>query len=617
MIGFDDNWVVRPNIHRANYTNLDPGKYQFEVMASDQTQRWNSKAKVMNIEILSPWWQTPYAYTSYVLILVVLLFLTRKSIINKERFRARIAQDRLEAKRLHELDLMKIKFFTNISHEFRTPLTLILTPIERFLKTTSDPQNQKHYQMIHRNAKRLLTLVNQLLDFRKMEANQHRLSLATGDLIDFIKSITESFSDLSNDRRVRLHFHSNMNEFLTLFDRDKMEKILFNLLSNAFKFTHSGGKIDVSVRDVAYREELHTIRISVEDTGIGIPQERLNDVFNRFFQLDNDSSLHLNHGSGIGLSITKEFVEMHEGTIWVESEVDKGSSFIFELPMKKLTEYLDTEDVVDHLEEDDSPVIHQEDKATIMLTDDNADFRFYLKDNLKEVYNIYEAPNGKEAWRKILQKLPDLVVTDIMMPEVNGIDLCKKIKNDPRTAHIPVILLTAHYSDDQKLEGFEAGAIEYITKPFNFEILVQTIKSAIQLQKLIHAQEHRVEAKPQEIEITSLDEKFITKALEVVNSNISNANFSVQELSSEMAVSRGQLYKKVLELTGKTPIEFIREVRIKRAAALLERSQLNVAEVAYNVGFNNPKYFTKYFKKAYKVLPSKYASMASDKHTNS
>ena len=617
LIGFDDNWVVRPNIHRANYSNLDPGKYQFEVMASDQTQRWNSKAKVMNIEILSPWWQTPYAYTSYVLILVVLLFLTRKSIINKERFRARIAQDRLEAKRLHELDLMKIKFFTNISHEFRTPLTLILTPIERFLKTTSDPQNQKHYQMIHRNAKRLLTLVNQLLDFRKMEANQHRLSLATGDLIDFIKSITESFSDLSNDRRVRLHFHSNMNEFLTLFDRDKMEKILFNLLSNAFKFTHSGGKIDVSVRDVAYREELHTIRISVEDTGIGIPQERLNDVFNRFFQLDNDSSLHLNHGSGIGLSITKEFVEMHEGAIWVESEVDKGSSFIFELPMKKLTEYLDTEDVVDHLEEDDSPVIHQEDKATIMLTDDNADFRFYLKDNLKEVYNIYEAPNGKEAWRKILQKLPDLVVTDIMMPEVNGIDLCKKIKNDPRTAHIPVILLTAHYSDDQKLEGFEAGAIEYITKPFNFEILVQTIKSAIQLQKLIHAQEHRVEAKPQEIEITSLDEKFITKALEVVNSNISNANFSVQELSSEMAVSRGQLYKKVLELTGKTPIEFIREVRIKRAAALLERSQLNVAEVAYNVGFNNPKYFTKYFKKAYKVLPSKYASMASDKHTNS
>ncbi|MEQ8471769.1 MAG: two-component regulator propeller domain-containing protein [Marinoscillum sp.] len=612
LIGFDDDWVIRPNIHRANYTNLDPGNYQFEVMASDQTQRWNNQAKTLNIQILSPWWQTPVAYTLYVFLVIVGLYFTRRAIIDKERFRAKIAQDRLEAKRLHELDMMKIKFFTNISHEFRTPLTLIITPIERLLKLSADAQNSKNYQMIYRNAKRLLTLVNQLLDFRKMEANQHRLSLATGDLVDFIKSIIESFSDLSNDRHVRLHFHSNMNEFLTLFDRDKVEKIMFNLLSNAFKFTHSGGKIDVTVKDVAYREDVHTIKITVTDTGIGIPDNRINDVFNRFFQVDNESSQNLNHGSGIGLSITKEFVEMHDGKIWVESEVGKGSSFIFELPMKKLSEFMEPHDVIDGLEEEVA-FIHKDQNATIILVDDNADFRFYLKDNLKDIYNIYEAPNGKDAWKKILANSPDLVVTDIMMPEINGVDLCKKIKNDPRTAHIPVILLTAHYSDDQKLEGFEAGAIEYITKPFNFEILVQTIRSAIQLQKLILASEHRIEAKPKEIEITSLDEKFITKALELVDANISNTNFSVQELSSEMAVSRGQLYKKILELTGKTPIEFIREVRIKRAAALLEKSQLNVAEVAYTVGFNNPKYFTKYFKKAYKMLPSKYASTASTK----
>lgn len=613
LLGFDDKWVVRPNIHRANYTNLDPGTYQFEVMASDQTQRWDSQSRIMNIQIQSPWWQTPIAYLVYLVLLAIGLYFTRRAIIDKERFRAKVAQEQLEAQQLHDLDLMKIKFFTNISHEFRTPLTLIMTPIERLLKTSTDHSTSKHYQMIYRNAKRLLTLVNQLLDFRKMEANQHRLSLATGDLVEFIRSITESFSDLSNDRRVRLHFHSNMNEFLTLFDRDKMEKILFNLLSNAFKFTHSGGKIDVTVKDVAYREDVHTIRISVEDTGIGIPAERLKEVFNRFFQVDAQASQNLNHGSGIGLSITREFVEMHDGNIWVESEVEKGSSFIFELPMKKLTEYMEPHDVINELEGEGEPLIHQDNNATIMLADDNADFRFYLKDNLKTIYNIYEAPNGKEAWKKVLNNLPDLVVTDIMMPELNGVDLCKKIKNDPRTAHIPVILLTAHYSDDQKLEGFEAGAIEYITKPFNFEILVQTIKSAIQLQKLIHAQEHRVEAKPKEIEITSLDEKFIAKALDVVEANIANANFSVQELSSEMAVSRGQLYKKTLEITGKTPIEFIREVRIKRAAALLEKSQLNVAEVAYSVGFNNPKYFTKYFKKAYKMLPSKYAAAAAER----
>lgn len=606
--GFENEWVVSSNIHRANYTNLDPGNYRFELMASDQSQLWNSQAKTIDIIILRPWWRTPLAYSVYMMMMMIVLYFTRRVIIQKERFRAKVNQDQLEARRLHELDLMKIKFFTNISHEFRTPLTLIISPIERLLKSSADSEVGKQYQMIHRNAKRLLTLVNQLLDFRKMEVNQHKLSLSTGDLVEFIRSIMESFSDLSYDRKINMQFESNLPEFLTLFDRDKVEKIMFNLISNAIKFTHYGGKITIKFEDIAYRENIHTIRISVTDTGIGIPEDRLTDVFKRFFQVDNKNPINLNHGSGIGLSITKEFVEMHEGNIWVESEVDKGSTFIFELPMKKLVNRDEAGELVAENQEGNEPLTKLEGRANLMLVDDNSDFRFYLKDNLKELYNIEEASNGKEAWRRILADLPDLLVTDIMMPEVSGIELCKKIKNDPRTAHIPVILLTAHYSDNQKLEGFEAGASEYITKPFNFEILVQTIRSSIQLQKYIHAQEYRMEAKPKEIEITSLDEKFIIHALEVVEKNISNANFSVQELSHEMAVSRGQLYKKTLELTGKTPIEFIREVRIKRAAALLAKSQLNVAEVAYSVGFNNPKYFTKYFKKAYKMLPSKYAS---------
>jgi len=611
LVGFDQDWIQRANVHRANYTNLDPGNYRFEVMASDRTHQWSDEPIAIDIVILTPFWKTPLANLIYVLFVLLVLFLTRRAIIQKERFRAKVTQDQMEATRLHELDMMKIKFFTNISHEFRTPLTLILTPIERMLKKSTDPQDQKHFQLIFRNAKRLLTLVNQLLDFRKMEANQHRISLATGDVIDFTNSIVESFSDLSADRRVRLDFESNLSEFLTLFDRDKMEKIMFNLLSNAFKFTHTGGRVVVKVSDIAYREDIHTIRFSVTDDGIGIPKERQGDIFNRFFQVDNKHTANLNHGSGIGLSITKEFVEMHGGNIWVESEMEKGSSFIFELPMKKLSGDYKVQDVVDDFMEESVPLPHEASKATILLADDNDDFRFYLKDNLERLYNIYEAPNGKAAWKKILNFQPDLVVSDIMMPEINGIELCKKIKGDPRTGHIPVILLTAHYSDDQKLEGFEAGAIEYITKPFNFEILVQSIRSAVQLQKLIFASEHRIEAKPREIEITSLDEQFIMKAMELVEVNISNSDFSVQELSRELAVSRGQLYKKTLELTGKTPIEFIRSIRIKRAAALLERSQLNVAEVAYKVGFNNPKYFTKYFKMEYKMLPSKYAAQAT------
>lgn len=605
LVGFDREWVTRSNIYRANYTNLDPGKYRFEVMATDQSHQWDSQPISLEIEILTPFWRTPLAISIYVVLVLVALFLTRRAIIQKERFRARVEQERLEAGRVHELDLMKIKFFTNISHEFRTPLTLIITPIERLLKA-AESQYQNDFQMIHRNARRLLTLVNQLLDFRKIEANQHRLSVSSGDLVDFMQSIVDSFSDLANDRNIKLEFRSELSSFFTSFDRDKFEKIMFNLLSNAFKFTHTNGKVAVQMYQKSMEGDTYTIGFRVSDDGIGIPLDKQKDIFKRFFQVDNSHSININHGSGIGLSITKEFVEMHGGTIWVESTTEKGSTFIFELPLKKL-DALSSDIVTDHVYEFPEDDEISESKSTIVLADDNDDFRFYLRDNLKQLYNIIEAPNGKVAFKKIISNPPDLVVTDIMMPEMNGVDLCKKMKSDPRTAHVPVILLTAHYSDDQKMEGFDAGAIEYITKPFNFEILVRSIKSAVQMQKLIHAAEHRVEAKPAEIEIISMDEKLIAKALQVVEENISNADFSVQELSRELAVSRGQLYKKILEITGKTPIEFIRIIRLKRAAALLEKSQLTVAEVAYKVGFNNPKYFARYFKNEFKVIPSKYA----------
>lgn len=609
LVGFDNDWIVRSNVHRANYTNLDPGKYRFEVMSSDQNHQFAGEPLVMNINIAAPLWKTPAAYTLYVLVSLLILFFTRRAIIRKERFRAKIAQERLESERLHELDLMKIRFFTNVSHEFRTPLSLILTPVERLLKHATESQYHNDFQLIHRNAKRLLTLVNQLLDFRRIEMNQHKLSVSGGDLVEFVRSTVDSFSDLSNDRHIRLEFKSHTQEFLTLFDGDKMEKILFNLLSNAFKFTHAGGSVSVELKEISREEDVHLIQIQVKDTGIGIPQERQEDIFKRFFQVDNTKSLNLNHGSGIGLSITREFVEMHNGQIWVESEVDKGSAFILQLPMKAIGGDPDKLSVPD---EEPQDLVVNSAMSTLLLAEDNADFRFYLKDNLKQTYNIQEAHNGKVAWKKIVANPPDLVVTDLMMPEMSGIDLCRKIKKDPRTAHIPIILLTAHYSDDQKIEAFEAGAMEYITKPFNFEILVNSINSAVQLQKLIHAAEHRVEVKPAAINIIPLDEQFINKALKVVEENISNADFSVQELSRELAVSRGQLYKKTLELTGKTPIEFIRFIRLQRAAALLEKSQLTVAEVAYKVGFNNPKYFARYFKAEYKVLPSQYSGKQPD-----
>jgi signal transduction histidine kinase/ligand-binding sensor domain-containing protein/DNA-binding response OmpR family regulator len=606
LIGFDKDWVVLPNIRRASYTNLDPGKYRFEVQASVQTQPEGASMIYMDVEIKPPFWQTPLAYLIYVVIILGSLYFTRNSIVQKERFRAKVQQERIESKRMHDLDMMKIKFFTNISHEFRTPLSLIITPLESLMTRLAGQSESKDLHMIHRNAKRLLTLVNQLLDFRRMEAEQHQLALASGDLILFLRDITNHFTDISSDRKIDMDFHSEVVELLALFDRDKVEKIMFNLLSNAFKFTHEKGNISVLVSETSRIGEDANIRIVVKDTGIGIPKDKLEDVFKRFFQVENSEVLNLNHGSGIGLSITKEFVEMHNGSIRVESELGKGSAFIVDLKLKTI---LTKEEVVepefnDNLVDKLGFVLG---RPTLLVVDDNIDFRFYLAENLRIHFNVIVASNGKVAWKKAMEHPIDLIVTDIMMPEMNGIELCQKVKKDPRTAHIPVILLTARYSDDQKMEGYDAGASEYITKPFNFEILLRSIQSSVKLQKFIHAVENRKEIEPSEINIVSLDEKLLSKALQIVEDNMSNADFSVQGLSHELGVSRGQLYKKTLEITGKTPIEFIRLVRLKRAAALLEKSQLTVAEVAYKVGFNNPKYFTKYFREEFQTLPSKYS----------
>jgi signal transduction histidine kinase/ligand-binding sensor domain-containing protein/DNA-binding response OmpR family regulator len=620
--GFDKNWILTDSKHRkATYTNLDPGSYIFKVKASNNDNTWNENAKSIKIKILPPWWKAPFAYITYILLFIAALFYFRQRVLGRERMNQKIQNERLEAQRRQELDLVKIKFFTNISHELRTPLTLILTPIEKILKHTTDIDQKRQIQLIYRNARRLLNLVNQLLDFRKMEVQEFRLIPTLGDIVEFVKEASWSFIDLSEKKEINLEFHSNVGSLQVFFDQDKLEKILFNLLSNAFKFTPVKGNVGVGLSVIEDSEnddrEQVLAEIKITDTGIGIPKEKQELIFERFFQNNIPSSI-INQGTGIGLSIVKEFVRLHGGTIQVESEPDKGSCFTVILPLQKGKHLHPVEknqiketlaiDLSLH-EADLEPPLPETDnkKSVLLLIDDNEDFRFYLKDNLKEHFRIIEAANGKEGWRQALSHIPDLIVSDVMMPEVNGIELNKKIKTDPRTSHIPIILLTAHTSPDQKIEGYEAGADDYITKPFNYELLQSRIKNLIlqrkKLQKIFHKQ---IEIQPHEITVTSLDEKLISKALELVEKNISNADFSVEELSRELGMSRVNLYKKLLSITGKTPIEFIRVIRLKRAAQLLGKSQLSVSEIAYNVGFNNPKYFSKYFKEEFDMLPSDY-----------
>ncbi|HTF16741.1 MAG TPA: two-component regulator propeller domain-containing protein [Chryseolinea sp.] len=606
--GFNKEWLTTEGAQRTvTFTNLDPGEYSFQVMASNSEGVWSDHPTTIRINVLPPFWKSNLALVLYSIFIMASLLFVRWLTVTRLRMNFKIHHERLEAQRMHELDRMKIKFFTNVSHEFRTPLTLILTPLEKLIgKATGEDVSQ--LQLIHRNARRLLNLVNQLLDFRKVEVQEVRLNTSEGDIVGFIKYLVYSFSDLSEKKNINLSFNSTVRQLETFFDQDKMEKILFNLLSNAFKFTPEGGKVSV---ELSLKEEEGDcfLLMKVVDTGIGIPADKKLKIFERFFQNDLPEYL-VNQGSGIGLAITWEFVKVHGGTIEVDSEPGKGSCFTVMLPVARL----ESETVMHYPHADGEQDEIQDSagnngKPVLLLVEDNEDFRFYLKDNLKTQYAILEASNGQTALQKVLASVPDLIVSDIMMPEMDGVELCRKVKNDVRTSHIPVILLTARAAEEQKIEGFESGANDYITKPFSFEILQSRIKNLLAQREASQKQfQKHFDVKASNIEVASLDEKLIKRAIELVELNITEPDFSVENLSRELGMSRVYLYKKLLSLTGKSPLEFIRTIRLQQAAQLLEKSQLNVSEVAYKVGFNNPKYFAKCFKEEYKMLPSAYAS---------
>ncbi len=643
--GFNKDWLVTDGkLRRATYTNLDPGKYTFRVKTADDEGVWSKEDVQLVVYISPPFWKTGFAYFFYVLLVLAVLYFSRKFLLDRANERFAIAQERQVAQHMHEMDLMKIKFFTNVSHEFRTPLSLIITPLDKIVDNTADPSQKGQLQMVHRNARRLLNLVNQLLDFRKLETHELKLMLTKGDFIEFCKEVCFSFTDMAEKKEISFTFKSELPSFFTQFDNDKIERILFNLLSNAFKFTPAFGKIEVTIGISNHQlapHHTHLLQIKVKDSGIGIPKEKQEKIFERFFQTEMPGSI-VNQGSGIGLSITKEFVKLHNGNIYVESEVNQGSTFVVNIPFALLdqvaaaipptevvaaviegqavdvpeqttaTEAFDNYAEVNAVELDKSKELIQKkgrQKPVLLLIEDNEDFRFYLKDNLKEFYVVLEAGNGKEGWQKALQQHPHLIVSDINMPEMNGIDLCKKIKADPRTAHIPVILLTARSAEEHLIEGYGIGANDYITKPFNFELLQARIHNLVVTNENLRKQfQKQVGVSTQEIKIESQDEKLMQQILKIIEKNIDNPDFSVEELSRDVFMSRVGLYKKVFALTGKTPIELIRAVRIERAAQLLQKSKLTVAEVAYEVGFNNPKYFAKYFKAAYGVLPSAYVA---------
>lgn len=635
--GFDKGWVNADNrTRKANYTNLDQGDYVFKVRASNSEGVWNPDYISLRIKILPPFWKSTFAYIIYLaLVIGILLFIRQRGIQKirrgfaaekeKEEAKLLLEQERQEVKRMQELDQLKIKFLTNVSHEFRTPLSLIMAPVDKMLPRADQEQKQQ-LNMIGKNARRLLNLVNQLLDFRKMEVQELKLHRKPGDIVKFIGEISLSFTDIADEKQIDFIFDTTVDSLFTSFDHDKIERILFNLISNAFKFTPAGGHVSVLL-NVSENQGNNGVllEIRVIDTGIGIPFEKQDKIFERFFQHDVPESI-INQGSGIGLAITREFVKMHGGEIAVESEPDHGSCFMFKLPLV-IHQQPETDRLVNNGADDEKPDInsYNEDRSTpiqhhttkkpvVLLIEDNDDFRFYLKDNLKDIFFIIEASNGRDGWQKALSQHPDIIVSDISMPEMTGIELCKKLKGDKRTSHIPVVLLTALTGETEQLKGLEIGANDYMTKPFNFEILLSKIKNILILRDTYkRTYKKQIDVQLQETPLQNEDEKLLRSIVEYLELNILNENLSVEELSRQMNMSRGSLYNKVLMLTGKSPVEFIRSIRLKKAVYLLENSQMTISQICYEVGFNTPKYFTKLFKDEYNILPSAYNSSIRQK----
>ncbi len=621
--GFNKSWNYVGSTTTAYYTNLDPGEYLFMVRACNNDRIWNNTGAQIRIIIHPPLWMTWYAYLMYGLVALGILLLIRHRGIKKVKEKLALEQERKEAERLHELDLMKIKFLTNLSHEFRTPISLIMAPADKLMTEHSDQQTTGQLAVIRRNARRLLNLVNQLLDFRKLEEQELKLSVGEGEIISFVSDVIDSFHDLSESRNIHFRFDAPQEKLFVRFDHDKVERILFNLLSNAFKFTLPGGTVAVNViKHATASPQKIVLELKISDTGIGVDPNRKNLIFKRFYQAPDTNSGNLNPGSGIGLSITKEFVEMHDGSISVDSEIGKGSVFSVLLPLEIFAESTAAAEPANqpNLKEKEQRAkragLAAGEMPVVLIVEDNDEFRYYIKDNLKGQYKVVEAANGLEGWDKALSCHPDMIISDITMPHMDGITLSKKIKADKRTSHIPFILLTARTREDEQLKGLESGANDYLTKPFNFEILNVKIKNLLHLNTMLkNTYTRQLKVVHPDIEVESSREKFLGNVIKYIENNLNNPKFSVVDLSEHLAMSRAALYTKIFELTGLPPVEFIRSYKLDRAAILLLKTDLTVSQIAYEAGFATPHYFSRSFKEKFHMLPTEYRKAEKSSET--
>jgi signal transduction histidine kinase/ligand-binding sensor domain-containing protein/DNA-binding response OmpR family regulator len=613
MEGYDSDWNYAGNNRTASYMNLNPGKYTFHVMASNNDGLWNEEGISLRVVVLPPFWKTPWAFVILGIILIMLLLLARSIIISRIKQQNQLEFQRREVKRIEEINNMKLRFFTDISHEFKTPLTLIKSPVDKLRKFSHlDKEFGYLTNIAYKNVNRMMRLVEQLMTFRRIEKDTLKVAVAEHDMEQIFREIVDDFSEMASNKQIRLRFHcQNINSKSQWFDKNFLDKIIFNLVSNAFKYTPKGGDINVFL--TLDNKNAH---IKVSDTGIGISPDKLQKIFERFYTTDNHQFIS-SSGTGIGLALTKSLVELHRGSIEVESIPEKGSTFRVILPVDRKS-YTDNEILPQALEDTGtalpiktSPVIpdtvprdNQSKEKIILVVEDNEDMRNYLIFNFGE-YNIISAENGKDALEITQNIIPDLIISDVMMPLMNGIEFLTQIRENHVTSHIPFILLSAKTEINDKIEGLESGADIYLEKPFDIEFLKVSVNSLLELRKnLKQLYSGTVISEPEEKAIPVLHKKFLEKASKIIIENVSDENFSVNELGDALNLSRSQLFRKFKTICDLSPGEFIRNERLNFASGLLREGELNVNEVAFQSGFSSASYFITSFKKKYGKTPN-------------
>ncbi|MFK8007108.1 MAG: two-component regulator propeller domain-containing protein [Saprospiraceae bacterium] len=625
---YDNFWRGGKNITSASYSNIPPGNYIFKVKASNNDQIWNESETTINIQIKNPWFKSWWAYLAYSTLFLGGLFLINRSLIQRDRLKNELKVEHLQMERMQGLNKIRSQFFANISHEFKTPLTLIISPLKAMQKKLEKIENKNQVNVMLRNAERLLRLINQILDLSKLESGITELKTTQYDIVEFAKNMADNFHPFSKEQFITFELDLPKEPIPLYFEKDKMEKILINLISNAFKYTPTHGKIKLTITS-----EEKQVLISIKDTGIGISSDQIDRIFNRYYQAKNNNET---TGTGIGLSLTKQLVELHGGIIEVTSFQNQGTQFNVTFPLGKLhlsPHQIEPEHIPHSMSEDSQielkefnisvPIVDKkiatEDnhQPLILIVEDNPDLREFIKSYLETKYQIIEAENGKQGYEMAKHNIPDIIITDLRMPEMNGFEMCKKIRNDEKTNHISIIMLTVKSSDESKEMGFEYGADYYLTKPFNPKSLDLRIKNILNVKNKYRIQiltdlkndfplvQQNKESK--DAKTTSKDELFIGNIVDIIHQNIENSDFHIEDLCRQIGFSKSQLYRKMKAIIGQSANEFIRTIRLKKAAELLiSKPEMSISEITYKVGFNDLQYFRKCFKKQYGITPSEF-----------